>query len=116
MSQATYGGYARRHGGAWTTFEASPTYQAYWVLRVGFAALPIIAGLDKFFHLLVNWDQYLAPSAAQMLPFDGHVFMLIVGVIEIVAGLVVAFMPSVGAYIVMIWLWAIVANLLMARG
>jgi uncharacterized membrane protein HdeD (DUF308 family) len=51
-----------------------------------------------------------------MLPFDGHVFMLIVGVIEIVAGLVVAFMPSVGAYIVMIWLWAIVANLLMARG
>jgi hypothetical protein len=85
-------------------------------LRVGFAVLPIIAGVDKFLHLLVNWDQYLAPSVAQMLPVSGHTFMLIVGVVEIAAGVLVAVMPSVGAYVVMLWLWGIIVNLLMVPG
>src|SRR5207247_1041828 len=60
-----------------------PTHQAYQVLLVGFTALPILAGMDKFFHLLVNWDAYLAPVATRVLPISGHTFMLIVGVIEI---------------------------------
>lgn len=99
-----------------TVLAARPAYQAYLVLHIGFAVLPIVAGLDKFFHLLVNWDAYLAPLVTQVLPFSGHTFMLLVGVIEIVAGLVVAFRPQIGAYIVMLWLWGIVANLLLIPG
>src|ERR1044071_5684456 len=82
--------------------------QAYQILHFGFTAAPIIAGLDKFFHVLVNWDQYLAPVVANALPFDGHTFMLIVGVIEIVAGLLVWFKPRLGGYVVAAWLWGII--------
>jgi len=89
-----------------------PVQQAFQVLHWGFAALPILAGLDKFFHLLVNWDQYLAPIIPQTLHLSGHTFMLIVGVVEIVAGLIVAFKPKIGAYIVAAWLWGIIVNLL----
>jgi hypothetical protein len=95
------------------TWVASPTYQAYEVLHVGFAVLPIIAGADKFFQFLVNWDQYLAPIVPQMTGLEAHTFMLIVGVIEVAAGLLVAFWPRVGGYVVMLWLWGIIINLLM---
>jgi hypothetical protein len=90
--------------------------QAYQILHFGFTVAPILAGLDKFFHLLVNWDQYLAPVVARMLPFSGHTFMLIVGVIEIVAGLLVWFKPRIGAYVVMAWLWGIILDLLLVPG
>lgn len=93
-----------------------PAYQAYVVLHVGFAALPLVAGLDKFFHLLVDWDQYLAPQAVPFLPVTGHTFMLMVGAIEIVAGLLVAFRPRLGGYVVALWLWGIIVNLLMIPG
>src|SRR6476661_10942262 len=93
-----------------------PTYQAYRILHVGFAALPILAGLDKFFHLLVNWDQYLAPVVTQIVPVTGHTFMLAVGVIEIAAGVLLAVRPRIGAYIVVLWLWGIIVNLLLVHG
>jgi len=83
---------------------------------VGFAVLPVVAGLDKFFHGLVNWDAYLAPRVEQLLPVSGHTFMLAVGVIEIAAGLLVAFRPRVGAYVVAGWLWGIIVNLLLIPG
>lgn len=95
---------------------ARPAYQAYFMLHVGFAILPIVAGLDKFFHLLVNWDQYLAPLATQILPLSDHTFMLVVGVVEIAAGMLVAFRPRIGAYIVTLWLWGIIINLLLVPG
>ncbi len=91
-------------------------YQAYQILHVAFIVAPIVAGADKFFHLLVDWDQYLAPTIASALPLNGHNFMLIVGVVEVVAGLVVAFRPRVGAYIVALWLWGIIVNLLLVPG
>ena len=91
-------------------------YQAFRILQIAFVLAPIIAGADKFFGLLVNWDQYLAPSIANLLPFTPHTFMLAVGVIEIVAGLVVAVRPYYGGYLVTAWLWAIIVNLLMIRG
>src|SRR4030095_10006794 len=75
------------------SLTARPAYQAYRILHVGVAALPILAGLDKFFHVLVNWDQYLAPLATRLLPVGGHSFMLSVGVIEIAAGVLVAVRP-----------------------
>ena len=63
-----------------TTHDAGhPSRQAYSILHVAFTIAPIAAGLDKFLHLLVNWDQYLSPTLAKLLPFDGHTFMLIVG-------------------------------------
>jgi hypothetical protein len=95
---------------------ASPAYQAYLLLHIGFTVLPIVAGLDKFFHVLVDWDSYLAPVVTRMLPFSGHTFMLVVGVIEIGAGLLVAFRPQIGGYVVMLWAWGIIANLLLFPG
>ena len=95
---------------------SSPSYQAYLILRIGFTVAPIVAGLDKFFHLLVNWDQYLPASVNNLLGGHGHEFMFAVGVIEIVAGLGVAFKPRLFAYVVSAWLLLIVVNLLLIPG
>lgn len=89
----------------------SPSYQAYIILHIAFVVAPVIAGLDKFTHFLVNWDQYLSP----MMPRFGlstHTFMLGIGVIEVIAGLIVAFAPRIGAWIVGLWLCGIILNLL----
>lgn len=99
-----------------TSAASRPAYQAFGILYAGFVALPILAGLDKFFHLLVNWDQYLAPLATRVLPVSGHTFMLLVGVIEIAAGLLVAVRPRIGAYVVALWLWGIIVNLILIPG
>jgi hypothetical protein len=91
----------------------APAYQAYQILHVGFTVAPIAFGLDKFFHLMVNWDMYLAPIVSQTLHVNAHAFMLVVGIIEIVAGLLVAFRPRIGGYVVALWLLGIIVNLLM---
>jgi len=77
---------------------------------------PILAGIDKFLHLLANWDVYLAPRIATLSPIGGHVLMQVVGVIEILAGLLVASRPRIGAYVVMGCLLAIILNLLLIPG
>ncbi len=92
--------------------HAEPWYQAFRILQLGFIAAPTIAGLDKFFHLLVNWDQYLAPAMARLLPISVHSFMLLVGVVEIAAGLLVAIKPRIGGLVVAAWLAGITLNLL----
>src|SRR5688572_9612293 len=89
----------------------SPTRQAFSILHLGFIVLPVIAGLDKFTHLLCNWDKYLAPAIAGILPIDPHHFMLGVGVVEILAGLLVALRPRIGGYVVAAHLVAIILNL-----
>src|SRR5437763_960015 len=91
-----------------------PIAQAYEILHWGFTIAPILAGADKFFHLLCDWDKYLAPQVVSMLPFSGHTFMQIVGVIEIVAGIGVMLLPRVFAYVVSAWLVGIILNLLIA--
>jgi len=88
--------------------------QAYQILHWGFVAAPVIAGLDKFSHLLTNWDQYLAPVFARALGGSAHAFMLVVGAVEIVAGLLVAVRPRIGAYVVAAWLAGIIVNLLLS--
>src|SRR5262245_6526147 len=94
-----------------------PADHAFLILHVGFAALPIIAGLDKFFHRLTNWDMYLAPRVTEIVTrtagLTAHQFMMIVGGVEIVAGLLVAVAPRIGGWVVALWLWGIIANLLM---
>jgi uncharacterized membrane protein YphA (DoxX/SURF4 family) len=93
--------------------ESSPAYQAYRILHFGFVVAPILAGLDKFFHLLVNWDQYLPGVVANISPIPPHTLMLIVGVIEIVAGIGVAIKPRIFAYVLAAWLAVIIINLLL---
>jgi hypothetical protein len=95
---------------------SEPAYQAYQILKLGFTVAPIVAGLDKFFHLLVNWDQYLPPLVNNLTGGHGHQLMLAVGVIEIVAGIGVALMPRLFAYVVSAWLLLIVVNLLLIPG
>ena len=90
-----------------------PVYQAYKLLHVGFTVAPIVAGLDKFFDVLTNCDAYLAPVANRVLAGHGHAFMLVVGVIEIVAGIGVALRPRIFSYVVAAWLLGIVVNLLL---
>src|SRR5438270_6020942 len=80
--------------------HSRPSYQAYQILHLAFTVAPILAGIDKFFHLLCNWDQYLAPWIARLSPVGGHNFMLAVGVVEVVAGLLVAIRPRWGAPLV----------------
>ena len=94
----------------------SPAYQAFRILQVGFIAAPILAGLDKFFHLLVNWDQYLPSVVSRVSPINAHNLMLVVGVIEVVAGIGVALKPRIFAYVVAAWLALIIANLLLIPG
>jgi hypothetical protein len=90
--------------------------QAYQILHLAFTVAPIVAGLDKFFNLLVNWEQYLPPFVNNLTGGHGHELMLAVGVIEIVAGLGVWFKPKIFAYVVSAWLLLIVTNLLMIPG
>lgn len=90
--------------------------QAFLILRFAFTVAPIIAGADKFFHLLVNWDQYLPGITNRLVGGYGHELMLVVGVIEIVAGIGVALKPKIFAYVVAAWLLLIILNLLAIPG
>jgi uncharacterized membrane protein YphA (DoxX/SURF4 family) len=96
--------------------KADPAYQAFLLLRVGFAAAPILFGLDKFFDVLVDWEIYLAPWINDIVPGSAPEAMYAVGVVEIVAGLAVAIKPRYGAYLVAAWLGGIIVNLLTLSG
>jgi hypothetical protein len=91
---------------------SSPSYQAFQVLHVALTVVPLVAGLDKFFHFLVNWDMYLSPLVSRTLGVGPHGLMLAAGVVEVLAAFVVAIAPRVGGWIVGIWLCCIIANLL----
>jgi uncharacterized membrane protein YphA (DoxX/SURF4 family) len=85
----------------------------YWALRIAFGLGPLLAGLDKFTNLLVNWEKYLSPVFQRFIPVSAVTFMHIVGVIEMVVGLAILFGASrVFGYIAMLWLWAIAINLI----
>ena len=99
-----------------STRAASPARQAYLILQAGFVAAPILAGVDKFFHFLVNWDQYVPSFVAELSPVSVQNLMLAVGAIEIIAGIGVAWKPRVFAYVVAAWLVVIMANLLLIPG
>jgi uncharacterized membrane protein YphA (DoxX/SURF4 family) len=86
---------------------------AWWVLRIGFAVGPIVAGVDKFFNILTQWSMYLNPLATRITHLQPETFMHIVGIVEIAAGiLVLTRYTRLAAYIVMLWLIGIAANLL----
>lgn len=96
--------------------RSGSAYWAYQILHIGFVVAPVLAGLDKFTNLLTSWGMYLAPVVANSLPVSAGIFMRVVGVVEIAAGVVVAVRPKIGGLIVSAWLMAIIINLLLARG
>ena len=91
----------------------STTEQVIILLRWTYGLIPIVAGADKFMHLLTDWNQYLSPAIANLLPLSVNSFMNIVGIIEIVAGLLVIFRPRVGSLVVALWLIGIAVNLVL---
>lgn len=96
-------------------FLKDPAHQAYFLLRFVFVVAPLIAGLDKFFHILVDWNQYASPFLANLV--GGHVagFMMLAGVVEIIAGLGVLWKPRIFPYIISLWLLGIIVNLVMSH-
>jgi uncharacterized membrane protein YphA (DoxX/SURF4 family) len=96
--------------------RSEPGYQAFMLLRLGFAVLPIVVGLDKFFDVLVDWPQYLAPWVDDVLPGSPSDVMHAVGVVEVLAGVAVAVKPRLGAPLVAAWLAGIVVILVTYSG
>lgn len=86
--------------------------KAWQILRLSFTVVPIVAGLDKFTNLLVQWDKYLSPSIQSILPVSAIIFMRCVGIIEIAAGIIVFKYTKIGSYIVSAWLLCIACTLL----
>ena len=89
---------------------------AYWSLRLAFGLVPIVAGLDKFFNLLTNWEQYASPLVLQIVPLSAGTLMRAAGVIEMIAGIaVLAGLTRLGGYVIAAWL-AVIALSLISSG
>jgi hypothetical protein len=93
-----------------------PAYQAFLLLRTAFTLAPVLFGLDKFVNVLTDWERYLAPSINDLVPGSAHQAMLIIGVVEVAAGVLVAVRPRLGGYVVAAWLAGIIVNLLLIPG
>jgi len=98
-----------------TTISNQAIKPTFNLLKITFGIVPIVAGIDKFTNFLTHWDLYLSPGVAEILPFPPHTFMMIVGIIEIVAGLIVLLKPAIGGLIVAGWL-TLIAMLLLIGG
>ena len=95
------------------TTKQSELSNLWTLLKFTFGLVPIVAGADKFFNILVQWDTYVHPSLAELLPMNVPTFMMIVGVIEIIAGILVFIKTEIGAYIVSAWLVGIALSLIL---
>lgn len=107
---------ARPGEGVMERVRSDPAYGAFLLLRIGFTALPILFGIDKFTNVFTTWENYLAPWIVDLSPISGYQVMLVVGVVEIAAGLAVAVKPRYAAYVVAAWLAGIIINLVSYPG
>lgn len=89
--------------------EIRPVFK---LLKITFVILPIAAGVDKFTNLLTDWSQYLHPAIKSMLPFPARSLMMIAGIVEIIAGIIVLVKPAAGGLLVSAWLLLIALSLL----
>jgi len=96
-----------------TTTSMTKVNRVTQVLRLTYGLVPIVAGLDKFMNFLTDWSKYLAPAVTDVIPLSPDAFMNIVGVIEIIAGIIVLARPKLGSIIVGLWLIGIAINLLL---
>ena len=92
---------------------SDPAYQAYKILQIAFVLALILAGVDKFFNVMVDWTKYIAPVVSHLVSVP--IFMHVIGAVEIIAGLIVAVNPRIGATIVALWLTSIILNLLLVH-
>jgi hypothetical protein len=99
-----------------TTDLTDPAYQAFLLLRTAFTLAPVLFGLDKFVNVLTDWERYLAPTINDLVPGSAHQAMLVIGVVEVAAGVLVALRPRIGGYVVAAWLAGIIVNLLLIPG
>ena len=106
--------YAGGHARHAHSVSISQTEKVISLLRWTFGLVPLIAGADKFFHVLTDWDQYLAPQIAGILPIAPHTFMTLVGIIEMIAGILVLVKPKTGSLVVGLWLIGIAINLVIS--
>ena len=106
----------RPHTGRQHLMSTDPTYQAFLLLRTVFTVAPIVFGLDKFANVLTDWPQYLAPWIDRIVPGTAQQAMSAVGVVEVLAGVLVAVAPRIGAWVVAAWLAGIILNLLTIPG
>lgn len=95
-----------------STRSRDPAYQGFMILRASFVLAPILFGIDKFFNYMTDWRLYLAPWLNRLVPGTAQQFMYVVGVVEIVGGLLVLFWPRWGSLVIAAWLAGIVVNLL----
>lgn len=93
-----------------------PVSQAFSLLYFAYIVAPIVAGVDKFFHYLVDWNIYVSPAYASVVGGNVTKLMDAVGIVEIIAGIIVAARPRIGGIIVAVWLWGIIVNLLLIPG
>jgi hypothetical protein len=93
-----------------------PAYQAFMLLRTVFTVAPVAFGVDKASNLLTDWQRYLSPAIDQLVPGTAHQLMLVVGLVEVIAGVLVGLRPQLGAYLVAGWLAGIILNLLLIPG
>lgn len=103
---------ALQETGRTETLAPEMARQAFLLLRTVFTVAPVLFGLDKFTNVLTDWTSYLAPVVPSVVPLPGQTIMYVVGVIEILAGLLVAFRPRIGSLVVAAWLLGIIVNLL----
>src|SRR3954468_22927629 len=106
----------RPRAGRPAVLSADPSRQAFLLLRTVFTVAPIVFGLDKFANVLTDWPQYLAPWIDHLVPGTAQQAMYAVGVVEVVAGVVVAVLPRWGSLLVAAWLAGIIVNLLTLPG
>jgi hypothetical protein len=92
------------------------TYQAYQVLYYTFIALPLVAGLDKFIHVMGTWELYVSPGLASFLHMSPGAVILLAGVIEVLAAVAVALKPRIGSWVITGWMWLVAVNLIGAAG
>jgi hypothetical protein len=105
-----------RPAGLRAMLSAEPERQAFLLLRTVFTVAPVVFGLDKFANILVHWPKYLAPALDNIVPGTAQQAMYAVGVVEVVAGIVVALRPRFGGLLVAAWLAGIIVNLLLIPG
>lgn len=103
-------GETTRQADAVSTDRTEPVEQSRQLLRVVYGLFPVVAGADKFTNVLADWVELLPAAVAGLLPLEPQLFMYVVGVIEIVAGVVVFLRTEYGAYLVAAWLVAVAAT------
>jgi uncharacterized membrane protein YphA (DoxX/SURF4 family) len=94
--------------------ENSQLNQSWWSLRITYGLVAFLAGLDKFFHVLTNWDNYLSPAVASLVPISAPTLMHVVGIVEMAVGiLILTRWTRIGAYVASVWLLCIAFNLVL---